>query len=205
MLLLCIHLINYRYLNHGVLKKFILLIVPYAIVNWINFWASANNNDLNILANNLIRIYEFVFIGWFYSQLIESTETLKKIKILNWILIVVSILNILFIQGFYEINSYTIIVGSCIAVYYIFEYFKEMIQQTQSINLLQNPFFWISIGYLFHLIGLFILACFGEYFKYINDYNSFLPIWHLFNNLITTILYSCLLIAFSFRLKPTIT
>lgn len=196
---------NYRYLNHGVLKKFILLIVPYAIVNWVNFWASTNNDDLNILAYNLIRIYELIFIGWFYSQLIKSTKTLKRFKILNWILIVVSILNILFIEGFYELNSYTIILGSCISVYYIFEYFKEMIQHTQSINLLQNPFFWISIGYLFLFIGLFILVCFGAYFKYLNDFDSFLPIWYLFNNLIFTILYSCLLIAFSFRLKPTIT
>ncbi len=196
---------NYRYLKHGVLKSFILLIVPYAIVNWMSYWVSNNQDDLNYLANNLIRLNEFIFIGWFYSQLIKSTKTLKRFKILYWILIVVSVSNILFIQGFYELNSYTIILGSCISVYYIFEYFKEMIQHTQSINLLQNPFFWISIGYLFLFIGLFILVCFGAYFKYLNDFDSFLPIWYLFNNLIFTILYSCLLIAFSFRLKPTTT
>lgn len=187
------------------LKSFITLLVPYALINWVNYWGVFNNEDLNNLANNLLSIYEFIFIGWVYTRLIKGGKILKRINILYWILIIVSILDVLFLQGFYQLNSYTIIIGSCISVYFIIEYFREIIQQTQNIHLLKDPFFWISIGYLFQFIGLFILVSFGEYFKYIHDYDSFLPIWHLFNNLIITILYSCLLIAFSFKLKPTIT
>jgi hypothetical protein len=192
-------------MKQSALKSFMTLLVPYALLNWANYLSVFNNEDLKNLTNNLLSIYEFIFIGWVYTRLIKGGKILKRINILYWILIIVSILDVLFLQGFYQLNSYTIIIGSCISVYFIIEYFREIIQQTQNIHLLKDPFFWISIGYLFHFIGLFILVSFGEYFKYIHDYDSFLPIWHLFNNLIITILYSCLLIAFSFKLKPTIT
>jgi hypothetical protein len=84
-----------------------------------------------------------------------------------------------------------------------FEYFKEIIAHVENINLLRNPFFWISTGYLFLYTGLFVLINFGEYFTFLKEFNSFRPIWDFFTNLIITILYSCLLVAFSFRYKQT--
>lgn len=202
-LLPIIHFINYRQSKIIVLKSFIVLLIGYSIIKWLTYLEILNTDFARNIGMNMLTIFEFVFIGWFYSQIIKTKKIQQRIKILNIILLLSSITNLIFLQGFDILNSYTLILGSCISIYYIFEYFKEIIAHVENINLLRNPFFWISTGYLFLYTGLFVLINFGEYFTFLKEFNSFRPIWDFFTNLIITILYSCLLVAFSFRYKQT--
>jgi hypothetical protein len=197
------HFINYRQSNIIVLKRFIFLLIGYAIIKWLIYLEIFNTDFVRNIGMNILIIFEFIFIGWFYSQVIKNKRIQNRIKVFNRILLLASIINFIFLQGFDKLNSYTIILGSCIFIYYIFEYFKEIIEHVENKNLLQNPFFWISTGYLFFYTGLFVLMNFGEYFTFLKEFNSFRPIWDFFTNLITTILYTCLLVAFSFRFKLT--
>lgn len=197
------HFINYRQSNIIVLKRFIFLLIGYAIIKWLIYLEIFNTDFVRNIGMNILIIFEFIFIGWFYSQVIKNKRIQNRIKVFNRILLLASIINFIFLQGFDKLNSYTIILGSCIFIYYIFEYFKEIIAHVENKNILQSPFFWISTGYLFLYTGLFVLMNFGEYFSILNEFNSFRPIWDFFINLTTTILYSCLLVAFSFKFKQT--
>lgn len=203
LLLPIIHFINYRQSKIIVLKRFIFLLIGYAITKWFIYLEVLNKDTTRNIVINILTIFEFIFIGWFYSQIIRNKIIKQRIKVLNIILLFTSVTNYIFLQGFYKLNSYTIILGSCISIYYIFEYFKEIIAHVENKNILQSPFFWISTGYLFLYTGLFVLMNFGEYFSILNEFNSFRPIWDFFINLTTTILYSCLLVAFSFKFKQT--
>ena len=152
---------------------------------------------------NLRNPIEFAFIGWFYIQIIENPIIKKRIKYLTYLICFSSAINFFFFQGFRYLNSYTIILGSCICIYYIFEYFKQMMNTPGSVSLFRNPYFWISVGFLFFYTGQSILLSFFQYFLSTNNFKPFFPIWQFFITLINIILYSCLTISFFCRLKPT--
>ncbi len=195
--------INFKKLESKALKGFLFLLILTNIVEWGNHYKLFIINHSNNWVANLRNPIEFAFIGWFYIQIIENPIIKKRIKYLSWVILLSSVINFCFFQGFRYLNSYTIILGSCICVYYIFEYFKQMMNTPGSVSLFKNSYFWISVGFLFFYTGQSILLSFFQYFLSINNFKPFLPIWEFFITLIIIILYSCLTISFFCRLKPT--
>lgn len=200
-LLSCI--INFKKLESTALKGFLFLLILTNIVEWGNLYKLFIINHSNNWVANLRNPIEFIFIGWFYIQLIDIPKIKNRIKKLSWFLTIISAINFSFFQGFTYLNSYTIILGSCVCIYYIFEYFVYLIQTAKSQNQWSNPYFWISIGFLFFYTGQSILLSFFQYFLSINNFGSFRPIWKYFITVINIILYTCLIISFFCRLKPT--
>ncbi len=196
-------IINYKKFETKALKGFLFLLMLTNIVEWGNFYRLfAIKHSTNWVAN-IRNPIEFIFIGWFYSTIINNTKIKLYIKWLNWFIIVTSVINLIFFQGFYYLDSYTIILGSCFCLYYIIVYLIQLMKTPNIPNLLLYPYFWISVGFLFFYTGQSILLSFFQYFLYINDFSSFRTIWYFFIILINIILYSCLSIAFFCRLKPT--
>lgn len=196
-------IINFRKLQTSALKLFLVLLIITNIAEWGNFYKLFIINHSNNWVANIRNPIEFVFIGWFFIQIIENPKLKNRIKFFNWFIIISSIINFSFFQGFKYLNSYTIILGSCLCVYYIFEYFRQVIVKPAAYNLLRNSYFWISVGFLFFYTGQSILLSFFQYFLNINNFNEFRPLWRIFITLINFILYTCLSIAFFCRVKPT--
>lgn len=202
LLTLFVCIINFRQLESRALKGFLFLLILTNIVELGNFYKILIINHSNNWVANFRNPIEFVFIGWFYSTIINDTKKKLLIKYLNWVLVVASTINLCFFQGFYYLDSYTIILGSCFSLYYIIEYLLQLMKTPSIPNLIQYPYFWISVGFLFFYTGQSILLSFFQYFLFINDFNSFRSIWSFFITLINIILYVCLSIAFFCRLKP---
>lgn len=196
-------IINFKKLQSDALKGFLFLLILTNIAEWGNMYKLFIINHSNNWVANLRNPIEFWFIGWFYMQLIHNPTTIKRIKKLSWFILLSSAINISFFQGFTYLNSYTIILGSCVCLYYIFEYFVNLIQTAKSQNQWSNPYFWISIGFLFFYTGQSILLSFFQYFLSIHNFDPFRPIWQYFNTVINLILYTCLIISFFCRPKPT--
>lgn len=199
-LLSCLY--NYKQSASKVLKWFLLLLVITNLVEWGNHFQLFIINKSNNWIANIRNPFEFLFISWFYTKIIENQLLHKRIKIISALVFIASILNFLFFQGFRYFNSYTVILGGCSCIYFMVLYFKEVIEKATIPNLYKHPYFWISVGFLFFYLDQSILLSFFQYFLITNQFKAFLPIWKIFITLINLILYTCLSIAFFCRIKP---
>jgi len=198
-LILC--LVNFRHLQTRAMKGFLLLLLMNNAVEWGNFFHLFVINNSNNWTANIRNPLEFAFIGWFFKQITDNKQLHKRINLLTAVILVSSALNFFFLQGFRYLNSYTIILGSCIGVYYIFEYVRETIEKAEIPDLVHHPYFWVSVGYLFFYAGQSVLLSFFQYFLSTGNFEPFIPIWSIFITLINFILYTCLSISFFCRIK----
>jgi len=196
-------IINFKKLPTKELKWFLFLLLLTSIVEWGNHYRLFTINHSNNWVANIRNPIEFVFIGWFNSQIIENDKVKKQIKYLSIFLVLASLINFLFFQGFRYLNSYTIILGSCFCIYFIVAYLLEVMEKADIPKLYKEANFWISMGFLFFYSGQSILLSFFQYFLSIGNFKSFNPIWSFFITIINLILYPCLSIAFFCRAKPT--
>ena len=196
-------IINFKKLPTKELKWFLFLLLLTNIVEWGNGYRLFTINHSNNWISNIRNPIEFIFIGWFYSQIIENNKVKKQIKYLSLIIVLASLINFLFFQGFRYLNSYTIILGSCFCIYFIVSYLLEVMEKSNIPKLYKEANFWISMGFLFFYSGQSILLSFFQYFINIDDFESFITIWDFFITLINLILYPCISIAFFCRAKPT--
>lgn len=199
-LLSCLY--NFKQLKSSPLKWFLLLLVVTNFVEWGNHFHLFTINHSHNWISNIRNPFEFIFISWFYTKIIENPSLHKRIKVIAVFVFLASVLNFLFFQGYRYLNSYTIILGGCSGIYYIVLYFREVIEKAAIPNLYKHPYFWISVGFLFFYMGQSILLSFFQYFLITNQFKVFLPIWTIFIYLINFILYTCLSIAFFCRIKP---
>lgn len=106
----------------------------------------------------LINVYIFMsvlFYSYFYSQFITSKKPLFAIKILSFIYIIFSLINITVIQGFNAFNSYSFLIGCVLVIYLTGLYFRQIIISKELVSLSKDPLFWISAGiFIFHLSEL---------------------------------------------------
>jgi hypothetical protein len=199
-LLSCLY--NFKQLKSSPMKWFLLLLVVTNLVEWGNHFDLFIINKSTNWISNIRNPFEFLFISWFYTKIIENPSLQKRIKVIAAFIFLASVLNFLFFQGYRYLNSYTIILGGCSCIYFIVLYFREVIEKAAIPNLYKHPYFWISVGFLFFYMGQSILLSFFQYFLFTNQFKAFLPIWTIFIYLIIFILYTCLSIAFFCRIKP---
>ncbi len=103
----------------------------------------------NVLVFNLYAPIHFLFLTYFFSQVIPN----KKIQILigryGILLPLLCLSNVLFIQGPHVFNTYTFLLGSLEMILLGITYFYQLFNSVTSVNLLKEPPFWISIGIIF--------------------------------------------------------
>ncbi|MBO9566103.1 MAG: hypothetical protein J7621_25235, partial [Niastella sp.] len=79
-----------------------------------------------------------------------------------------SVINLFFIQGFFQLDTYTIIAGNLGVLFFSLHYFKQELQKKQPDNVSRDPLFWISLGaFIFHTASLPYFV----FFNYLNRTN----------------------------------
>ena len=154
---------------------------------------------------NLFNPIEFGIYTSLYYSIMPGRKDRFAIVFLYFTYLVLSIINILFIQGLIFFDSYTFMFGCLLMVYCVSLYFKQIIRNPETTNIVRERFFWISVGLLFFYTGDFLLMAFFEYFKSINDFPTFAPVFHFFSNLLNILLYTCLSISFFCKLRLRVT
>lgn len=190
-----------RKLRYSILVYFVpflLLIVLYEF-GTLRGWFTINRS--NLWAVNIITTIEFLFYGIFLTALIKKSKYKKAAKGSIIAVLILTILNILFFQGFSKLHSYTFLCGSILIIGLACYFFYELLDyDIQHDSILKYSFFWLITGVLFFYIGQFAFFCFFEYMIHSQDskYRT------LFDNISTysnAILYSCIIIAFLCRVK----
>jgi len=148
----------------------------------------------NLWIYNIYLTPQYLFYFLFFAAAINS-PFLKRLKIpvcLGYAIF--GVVNLLAIQSFKELNSFTIIAGNILVICCTIFYFVQELNQSEPIAVQRYPLFWISLGgFVFNTVSL-------PYFIFINylSRNNLSLAIALFNILLTLniIMYTCYLIAF---------
>lgn len=177
---------------------FLGIIVLYeygTIQNWFTI------NHSNLWAANIITIFEFTFYSFFLRLLIVDKKKKKKILFAFTLLLIITVINISYIQGFWKFHSYTFLLSSIFIVFLICTFFLQVLKSNDiEFSILLYPNFWIATGLLFFYLGGFAFFSFFEFMAYKGDY-TYLSLAKLILNFTNVILYSFLSIGFICQYK----
>jgi len=122
-----------------------------------NGWSYSKNNAW---IYTISFIPQYVLFMLVYHRALQSTR-IKKVIVYTAVLFTLLVLiNVLFIQKFYIINSNIHILADCIMLFLAFAYFEELRRDKVIYKLSDQPMVWISLGSLvFHLLNIpFLLS-----------------------------------------------
>jgi hypothetical protein len=156
----------------------------------------------NALPFNILMLVSTIFFAWFLKSAISSIRIKSWINIVMALFLLLWLINLFFIQGFWRYNSFSEAVGdiilSILCCYFLFSLVKDI----NHINLLQLDYFWLANGILFYSLGSALLYQFSDI---LNNYRkqTNINIGNYINYALNIVLYTSLIIAFTCRRKAT--
>jgi hypothetical protein len=154
----------------------------------------ALRNESNILPLNIFMIIEFGYLISFLISILQPYYNVRPFYIALGIYSTLSILNFFFLQGLHTWNTYNYIVGILFIIVFGLTYFYALFQYTTSMNLLQEPIFWIVTALLFFYISA--LPSFGVMNFFIETANKYQNTLMFVTDFMNDLLYILYTIAF---------
>jgi hypothetical protein len=114
--------------------------------------AMSAHNTNTIPLYNFFTMFEFGFYLFFFRALFSGQFIKKIILVIIIFYLVITPVNIFFIQGLYTFHSYTYVLGSTLVVVFSIRYFYFLFRYPDASSLTKNTFFWISTGLMFYYI-----------------------------------------------------
>lgn len=140
--------VNYKKNTNSYIKVFPFFLIISLLVEIIG--EVRNNKGFNnLMIYNIFNVFEFTFYIWIIKEIVASNKAKNFIFYILLIYPVVDLANIFFIQGTANFHTITYALGCLIIVLLCIYYFFELFQSPSSVNLLQQPAFWICSGLLF--------------------------------------------------------
>ena len=107
----------------------------------------------NSIIFNLYTLVEFGFYTYFFRVVTPGEKVKKLLLIVFWVLPIVCLVNIFFIQGVNSFHTITYSIGCLTMVALGIVYFYRLFNSTEKVELLRTPAFWISVGIIFFFIS----------------------------------------------------
>ena len=144
---------------------------------------------------NISTTVEFVFYAYIFSLHLQNPAYKKLAQGFMIIYPPLALLNIFFIQGFFNWHSYTIALGSVFMVIFCSLFFYELLLNPVEEELGKDPMFWIATGVFFFYLGD---LSYNLFFNLLTTHASDTAkkLFQSINNNLTLILYSCFIMAF---------
>ena len=188
--------IKYKALKHTRYVYFIpylffILIYEYgSIQNWFIIKRS------NLWISNITLFIFFLFYSIFIRGIIKTERFKEWIKRLIVFSTICSAANMAFIQGFWGLDTITVLLQFAVLIGITCLYFYELMNYTnKEFRILQIPGFWLNTGLLFFCLGQFLFYSSFAYMAYRKVY-EFSILHHVVVNISNVILYSFLTISF---------
>lgn len=106
---------------------------------------------------------EYLFYTYLFYQHYHDPFLKRTAKVFLAAIPIAAILNILFIQGFFNLDTNILITGSCIMILLSCAYLIDLFKREEEIDLLREPMFWITTGVLFFNLGELSYNMFFDY------------------------------------------
>lgn len=188
--------IKYKALKHTRYVYFIpylffIMIYEFgSIKNWFSYKQS------NLWISNITLFIFFMFYSVFIYGVIKTKKFKEWIRRLIVFTILCSAANMAFLQGFWGLDTITILLQFAVLIAIICLYFYELMNYMgKELNILRLPGFWLNTGLLFFCLGQFLFYSSFAYMAYKNNYN-FSVLHHVVISISIAILYSFLTISF---------
>ncbi len=127
---------------------FLVLTLVVEILGWQLSEKGKHNADLY----NFFSLSAFTYYMYLIMEVVYSKKAKRIILYVMSIYVVISLINILFIQKIHSFHTMTYSLGCFLIVVIAIYYFYELLQVPRSINLKREPSFWIVAGLLFFYI-----------------------------------------------------
>jgi hypothetical protein len=184
---------NLKNSNYKYFLPFLVFIVAYEYGN-IRDWFYIRHSNLYI--TNITEIASFLFYAIFLMYLINNKRYKKVIRTLISLTFLCALLNMAFIQGFWKLDSITIILQFAVIIFIICLYFYELMNSIDiNIPIIKIAGFWLNTGLLFFCLAQFLFYSSFAYMAYKGNYYYF-QLARVIANIANAILYSCLSVCF---------
>lgn len=189
-----VSLFIYRDPKNSYLKFFPLFLLATLIAETVaSYLTSISKNNLYIY--NLFTVFEFCFYFAFIRNVISDNKAKQIIRFSTILYLILSIINIFFVQGIYSFHTMTYCLGCLTIVVVCIYYFLELFRSPKAVKLSVQPAFWICSGLLFFYCCGFPLYAFLNFwarFEFmINNFEYILTILNIFLYLLFTIAFLC--------------
>ena len=180
--------------NHKPLRWFIPFLLLMVCTELTARYLRKVLHEPNTWLYNISIPVEYLFYGFIISSLCLTGSFKKTILYSTVIFAVFVIINLFFIQGFTNLNTNVLKVGSCLMVVYSCLGLVDLFTNDNHSSLLKNPLFWICTGVLFFNTGEFLYLFFFDTFLQ-NGWDKTAKLFASINNKLIFVLYSCISIA----------
>lgn len=174
----------------------ILLSILETIANVIGFIYGDNHFFWNI-----IYAIEFTLVPLFFQYWLQRLWIKKIIKWFILIFPLFVLVNTIWLQGFFTLQTYSFVFGGSFILLLSVAYLWELYSNEESQNIFRNPVFWFSLAYLIYF------AVSVPYLGMLNyllaSYPSFATLYYELIFEVTICLYNILLTVGFLCLKPT--
>jgi len=180
--------------NNKTLRWFIPFLVMIVSAEFIGLYYQKVLHRSNTWLYNITIPVEYIFYGLIVGGLCRSKNLARFIFVLTGCYTVFAIINILFLQGYTNLASNNLKMGSILMIVISATGLIDIFSSDNHHTLLKNPLFWISTGLLFFNSGEFLYYFFIDILLK-NNWDRFAQVFGLINNKLIYVLYTCLSIA----------
>jgi hypothetical protein len=172
---------------------YLLFIVIYEIGN-LKDWFVIDHKNLWI--TNIAMTISFLFYSFFLLSIIRTITLKKWIKRAVFLSILCFLTDVIFIQGFWHLDTIAILLQLGILIMITCFYFYELLNYTEeTLSIIRLPAFWLNTGLLFYCLVSFLSFSAFAYMAYTGNYEYHL-LYDITANIANIIFYSFLMITF---------
>jgi len=193
--------LTYRRLRGTPFRLFPFFLLFIVLVELAGRYISVILLQKNAWLYNISTTVEFVFYAHIFLLTLHTPDFKKLAAWFMPVYPLLVLLNLVFIQGFTQFHSYTMVLGSVVMIVLCCLFFYELLLNPVEEELRKDPMFWISTGILFFYLGdLSYNLLFNLVQKHAGHMSTKLFI--SINNNLILILYSCFIMGFLCRRTP---
>jgi len=136
------------------LKLLPILLAINFIVEIMGQWVAAKYGT-NIILFNFYMVFVVTAHMFMLREMLVEKKARKVVYVILWVYPPICFVNIFFVQGLYDWQSYSYLIGNLLIVGLTVYYFFEIFKRPTFINLMKEPAFWICSALLFYYMCSF--------------------------------------------------
>jgi hypothetical protein len=158
-------LISWRKIAPAYLSLILLLFSLTLSVELIAKYVLALQKHSNLWLLSMYVPIECLLFSFLYFCYFREKQIRYFILTASGVLVTFSVINILWIQGINDFNTYSVFASGGLILTCVFYYFRKLLRQKEYINPLRDLMFWISTGLLFFYAGNIFIVGTINYFN----------------------------------------
>jgi len=131
-------------------KTLLIFVFLYAVVDTIGNIMAAFYELPNHFLYNILYGIQYLVIAFFYYYILKNTSLKKVILGFFFLFPLFFIVNSCWIQGFYILQTYSIVLGGTFMLLFAIAYIWQVYTSLETQSIFRDPIFWFSLAWLFY-------------------------------------------------------